>query len=243
MTANNTFEADEDGSGQPGSILFATNEDKLPLGSPWRGIVYASRQGAWGHHVIFCGLGSLWIHPAFRKKVNYILGLDGHSDADVIFLKENSDKECIIFVDGSDLKLAENAVYALKLLNKSVLVILDGEHDLWKTALVFAGIIDFPKVDPFNIDAVIDAINESLIAENNHVIMMTNMQRDKVNIYPCIVNRDICTGCARCVRRMECPALSMYEGRASIDVAICNGCTLCLQVCPWTAIVQNQPLL
>ena len=49
---------------------------------------------------------------------------------------------------------------------------------------------------------------------------------------PLTVDREACLGCRRCVRELGCPALSMREGKAQIDAALCNGCSLCQQVCP-----------
>jgi len=61
------------------------------------------------------------------------------------------------------------------------------------------------------------------------------------------VNPDICAGCRSCLR-LGCPAVAWVKeegesspgkkrkGRAVIDRSLCNGCTLCAQVCKFEAI-------
>jgi indolepyruvate ferredoxin oxidoreductase alpha subunit len=45
-----------------------------------------------------------------------------------------------------------------------------------------------------------------------------------------------CIGCTKCVNQLGCPALSMRDGKARVDASLCNGCSLCAQLCPVTAI-------
>ncbi len=61
------------------------------------------------------------------------------------------------------------------------------------------------------------------------------------------VSPELCTGCRSCLR-LGCPAMAwvkeekeneggkMRKGRAEIDPFLCNGCTLCTQVCKFEAI-------
>lgn len=53
------------------------------------------------------------------------------------------------------------------------------------------------------------------------------------------VREDACTGCGKCIRELGCPAISMREGRALIEPSLCTGCTLCAQVCPFSAIEEG----
>lgn len=50
------------------------------------------------------------------------------------------------------------------------------------------------------------------------------------------VSQEACKGCRRCIRELGCPAMSMNTGKALIDTYMCNGCSLCAQVCPFDAI-------
>lgn len=72
---------------------------------------------------------------------------------------------------------------------------------------------------------------------------------------PCLVDRGVrhakrrqalvdatCTGCKVCTSQFECPALVFDEGanRVSVDIMICSGCGVCLEVCPARAIRQRE---
>lgn len=64
----------------------------------------------------------------------------------------------------------------------------------------------------------------------------------KGNVYPdkCVPSSDKCTKCGACLRP-GCPALTKKEtGTISIDATMCNGCGLCMQLCPFGAI-EKQP--
>ena len=65
------------------------------------------------------------------------------------------------------------------------------------------------------------------------------------------VNPESCTGCRACLR-LGCPAIEWVKeegmnakgkkrkGRAFIDRFLCNGCTLCEQICKWGAIKESN---
>ena len=63
---------------------------------------------------------------------------------------------------------------------------------------------------------------------------------------PVSINVDKCTGCKKCITEIGCPGIGFNKalegprsgdrGQAFIDVAQCNGCDLCVQVCPFKAI-------
>ena len=49
-----------------------------------------------------------------------------------------------------------------------------------------------------------------------------------------VVDSEGCTGCQVCTKQFECPAL-VYDpeaGKVTVDVMICSGCAVCLEVCP-----------
>ena len=52
-----------------------------------------------------------------------------------------------------------------------------------------------------------------------------------------------CNGCRHCVDRFECPALVFDEAanRVRIDEMTCNGCGVCVSVCPAGAIRREPP--
>jgi len=55
----------------------------------------------------------------------------------------------------------------------------------------------------------------------------------------CEVNQEKCTRCKTCIR-IGCPAISYKDDYINIDIAQCNGCRVCLQVCPFNAIEEGK---
>lgn len=54
------------------------------------------------------------------------------------------------------------------------------------------------------------------------------------------LDRDKCTRCGACLRIM-CPALTKGEdGYPQVDPFTCNGCDLCVRVCPFDALISGQ---
>lgn len=49
------------------------------------------------------------------------------------------------------------------------------------------------------------------------------------------VDADKCKSCKMCLK-VGCPAISMENGKSHIDRAMCAGCSVCAQVCPFKAI-------
>lgn len=52
-----------------------------------------------------------------------------------------------------------------------------------------------------------------------------------------------CDGCRHCTEQFECPALVYDDGgqRVFVDTLLCNGCGVCLHVCPRGAIAEEDP--
>ncbi|MDX9916761.1 MAG: indolepyruvate ferredoxin oxidoreductase subunit alpha [Gudongella sp.] len=96
-------------------------------------------------------------------------------------------------------------------------------------------------IDPYDMSANKEAVKAALVAEEPFVIitkqpcaLIKDVQKRRANLY-CEVNQDKCTQCKTCLR-IGCPAISMKDGVVSIDPVECNGCQVCLQVCPFNAI-------
>ncbi len=53
-----------------------------------------------------------------------------------------------------------------------------------------------------------------------------------------LIHPSLCTGCGSCVRKRICyvSAISIDDGKASIDQRVCKGCGRCVEVCPSQAI-------
>jgi TPP-dependent indolepyruvate ferredoxin oxidoreductase alpha subunit len=112
------------------------------------------------------------------------------------------------------------------------------------------GIDKIVTVDPSDIKASIAAIRESLTYNGPCVIIA---QRS----CPLLTERGIpyeitekCGSCGLCVTRFGCPAISQTNsdsnadgndgGRVEIDSTLCNGCGVCVNVCPHNAISRRK---
>lgn len=98
------------------------------------------------------------------------------------------------------------------------------------------GVADIQIVNPLDLDAAVAAAKHAAEVDGVSAIIYKA---------PCIavakpgkkqaVN-DNCKQCQRCIRELGCPALVKDGNQVRIDTALCYGCTLCKQVCPFDAI-------
>ena len=51
-----------------------------------------------------------------------------------------------------------------------------------------------------------------------------------------VVDNEKCTGCKKCIKELGCPAIVKDNDKVKIDQALCYGCTLCENICPFHAI-------
>ena len=89
-------------------------------------------------------------------------------------------------------------------------------------------------VDPYNLDECDKVLKEELAAAAPSVIISRRpcalLKYVKHNP-PLSINRDKCVGCKSCMK-IGCPAISMKDGKATIDNTLCVGCNVCSQLCP-----------
>ena len=101
--------------------------------------------------------------------------------------------------------------------------------------------------DPLDLEGSIDAAKRAIDFEGPSAILFESpcVQLVKPKA-PVSVNTDTCTGCKKCITEIGCPGLgfdqtrrgakSKDRGQAFVDASLCNGCGLCVQVCPFKAI-------
>ena len=94
-------------------------------------------------------------------------------------------------------------------------------------------------VDPYNLEQCDKVLKEELAAAAPSVIISRRpcalLKYVKHNP-PLSINRDKCVGCKSCMK-IGCPAISMKDGKATIDNTLCVGCNVCSQLCPVKAFV------
>ena len=93
-------------------------------------------------------------------------------------------------------------------------------------------------VDPYNLKQTEDAILEELNANEPSVIisrrpcaLLKYVKYEK----PVVVDADKCRSCKLCMK-IGCPAISMKDGKATIDNTLCTGCGVCTQMCHFDAL-------
>ncbi len=102
------------------------------------------------------------------------------------------------------------------------------------------GVEHIAVADPFDVDAFEAIVKEAVASDDVWVIIA---QR------PCALLKgvkyvghyeitDKCKKCKRCLK-LGCPAISWRDGAVRIDPDQCNGCGLCMNVCPFDAIEKE----
>lgn len=96
-------------------------------------------------------------------------------------------------------------------------------------------------VDPYIMEENTNAVKDALESTEPFVIitkqpcaLIKDVQRARAELH-CQVDQDKCRKCKTCIR-IGCPAISMKDNVVSMDTSMCNGCQVCLQVCPFEAI-------
>ncbi|OAT85304.1 indolepyruvate ferredoxin oxidoreductase subunit alpha [Desulfotomaculum copahuensis] len=95
-------------------------------------------------------------------------------------------------------------------------------------------------VDPYELDQVTQVVREHLqSAEPSLIIARRPCVLSRREKHPApVVDADICVNCGTCLE-LGCSPLTQEEEHVSINVLLCNGCGLCVQVCPTGAIAFN----
>ena len=103
------------------------------------------------------------------------------------------------------------------------------------------GVEDIRVADPFDVKAFEQAVKAACAFEGPSVIVSSR---------PCALLKgvkytgrawitDRCRNCKVCLK-LGCPAVAVKDGKPAIDATQCNGCGLCLNVCPFGAIEKKE---
>ncbi len=96
--------------------------------------------------------------------------------------------------------------------------------------------------DPFDTVAFEKAVKEELSTDEPSVIIAQRpcaLLKTVKYIGHCKVDEDKCKSCKKCMK-LGCPAITFENGKAKIDVTQCNGCGLCVGICPFGAISKEE---
>jgi indolepyruvate ferredoxin oxidoreductase alpha subunit len=107
--------------------------------------------------------------------------------------------------------------------------------------------------DPLDLPAFTTLMQEAVVYARTSGVAVVIAQS------PCLVDRSVklprrsqvvvaaekCTGCQLCTKQFECPALVFDPAtkKVTMDVMLCSGCGVCMEVCPTKAIRvgEEQP--
>ncbi|MEG2086608.1 MAG: indolepyruvate ferredoxin oxidoreductase subunit alpha [Angelakisella sp.] len=97
-------------------------------------------------------------------------------------------------------------------------------------------------VDPADLAATRSAV-EAALAFDGVAVVITRRPcalLKGVKRFPAVtVAQNDCIGCKRCMG-IGCPAITMENGKASVDSTLCVGCGLCMGLCPKKAIQASK---
>ncbi len=104
------------------------------------------------------------------------------------------------------------------------------------------GIEHVVVADPFDVKNFEKAVKEEVEREEPSVIIAQRpcaLLKTVKYTGRCEVNYDKCKNCKLCMK-LGCPAISVSDDKVVIDATQCNGCTLCVGVCPFGAIEKVE---
>ena len=101
------------------------------------------------------------------------------------------------------------------------------------------GVRDITVVDPFDLKAVEKALREATAREEVSVVIARRpcALLDKTVYRPYVI--DGCKNCGACMK-LSCPAIERHENAVVVNSALCIGCGMCAQVCPFKAIKSGE---
>lgn len=96
-------------------------------------------------------------------------------------------------------------------------------------------------VDPYKVKETEKAVKEAhdstepfVIISKQPCALIKEVAKRRAKL-KCSVDPEKCKACKQCLKT-GCPALQFKDGKVSIDENMCNGCEICKEVCPFSAI-------
>jgi len=104
-------------------------------------------------------------------------------------------------------------------------------------------------IDPLDLKQAIATLEEAIRFDGSSVVISrspctiieqrTKRQAGEETI-PYHIDQERCSEkCEACIKLLGCPAIMRENGRTIIDGALCTGCGICAQICPYHAIAKG----
>ncbi|MDD3519602.1 MAG: indolepyruvate ferredoxin oxidoreductase subunit alpha [Actinomycetota bacterium] len=104
------------------------------------------------------------------------------------------------------------------------------------------GVKNIRIVDPYDISLLDKTIKEELKREELSVIVCRQecaLINKKKRLKKFYIDDSACKQCGLCMK-LGCPAIEFKNDKYFINQAICTGCDVCSQICPWDSIKINN---
>jgi len=112
-------------------------------------------------------------------------------------------------------------------------------------ALVKAIGVEYVRtVDPYNVGETVAAFQEAIsrkglsviISKRECALVSARARRKSGERKAYTINQETCTKCHVCTTQFACPAFFDEKGTVHINAALCDGCSVCAQICPTKSI-------
>ncbi|MBQ4465431.1 MAG: indolepyruvate ferredoxin oxidoreductase subunit alpha [Oscillospiraceae bacterium] len=239
----------------------------LCAGCPHRASFYAVKQAMKGKKAVFCGdIGCYTLGNAMPlDMVDTCLCMGAGVNITQGIGRIEPDTTCFAFVGDSTffasaITGAVNAVYNQA---NMTLVVLDNSTTAMtghqphpgtgrtmmgqvvdkvsiEAVLKGVGVKTVETVNPLDLKAAIDTVQRVAAEDGVKAIIFKSpcavlIKPEK----PPVIDADKCRQCKRCITQLGCPGIVLKDGKVAIEQALCAGCGLCAQVCPFEAISEG----
>lgn len=99
------------------------------------------------------------------------------------------------------------------------------------------GVKHVETCDPLQLDEAKGAVTRAMEAGGVSAVIFRSPCISVTKPSPAYaIDEERCTLCKTCIAKLGCPAISCADDSIVIDQALCFGCSICAQVCPFDAI-------
>ncbi len=236
----------------------------LCAGCPHRASFYAVKQAMKGKKSVFCGdIGCYTLGNAMPlDMVDTCLCMGAGVNIAQGIGRIDKDTSCFAFVGDSTffasaITGAVNAVYnqadmTLCILDNSTTAMTGHQPHPGTGRTMMGQVVDkvdieavlrgvgvktVETVDPLDLEATVETVRRTAEEKGVKAIIFRSPCAVLIKAgKPVAIDADKCRNCKKCINDLGCPGLVLKDGRVAVETALCTGCGLCAQVCPFDAI-------